>query len=78
MKYCLRGRLPTLLDVVIEHGSTALADHLKTLIGRHGSASATTGTLKVVEGAARFAVATPAASHVTAGMWFPPMAARPP
>lgn len=75
MERYLRGMLATLVDVAIEHGSPVLADHLKASIRRHGSASVTAGVLKMVEEAARLAVATPAASHGI-GMWFRPMVAR--
>lgn len=75
MERRLRGMLATPVDLAIKHGSPVLADHLKASIPRHSSANVTADVLKMVEDAARLAVATPEASHGT-GMWFRPMAAR--
>ncbi|MCX5544687.1 site-specific integrase [Paraburkholderia sp. CNPSo 3076] len=75
MERYLRDMLATLVDLAIEHGSPVLADHLKASIKKHGSARLTAGSLKMVEEAARLAVATPAAAHGI-GMWFRPMVAR--
>jgi site-specific recombinase XerD len=75
MERYLRAMLDTLVKLAIEHGSSVLADHLKTSIRRHGSARLTAVSLKMVEQAAQIAIAVPAASHGV-GMWFRPMVSR--
>ncbi|WP_430233312.1 phage integrase family protein [Paraburkholderia tropica] len=75
MERYLRDMLATLVAMAIEHGSPVLADHLKASIRKHGSARLTAATLKMVEEAARLAVAKPASMHGI-GMWFRPMVAR--
>ncbi|MBN3808544.1 site-specific integrase [Paraburkholderia sp. Ac-20347] len=75
MERYLRDMLAALVALAIEHGSPVLADHLKASIRKHGSAKLTAASLKMVEDAARLAVAKPAAAHGI-GMWFRPMVAR--
>lgn len=75
MERYLREMRDALVELAIEHGSTVLADHLKASVRRHGSARLTAVSLKMVEEAAKLAVAVPAASHLV-GMWFRPMVSR--
>lgn len=70
----LRQMQADLVDLAIEHGSPALADHLKASARAHGSARLTSVSLKMVEQAAALAVARPAATHPV-GMWFRPLVA---
>src|SRR5580698_4256139 len=75
MERYLREMLDALVALAIEHGSPVLASHLKGSLRKHGSAKLTAVTLKMVEDAAKLAVATPAAEHGI-GMWFRPMVGR--
>ncbi|MBB5510643.1 site-specific integrase [Paraburkholderia atlantica] len=68
----LRRMQADLVDLAIEHGSSVLADHLKSSARAHGSARLTAVTLKMVEQAATLAVARPCAEHGV-GMWFRPL-----
>uniref|UniRef100_UPI003BEEFE06 IS1096 element passenger TnpR family protein n=1 Tax=Burkholderia arboris TaxID=488730 RepID=UPI003BEEFE06 len=75
----LERHLRTMRDDLVHlaqlHGSSVLADHLKTSIRQHGSAKLTAVTLKMVEDASKLAVARPLATHPVGG-WFRPMIAR--
>ncbi|AQH05247.1 integrase (plasmid) [Burkholderia sp. KK1] len=71
----LRRMQAELVELAIEHGSSVLADHLKSSAKAHGSARLTAVTLKMVEQAALLAVARPEPSHGV-GMWFRPLVAR--
>jgi integrase len=75
MERYLREMHDTLVKLAIEHGSSVLADHLRASIKRHGSARLAAESLKMVEAAARLAVARPAPEHGI-GMWFKPLIAR--
>ncbi|MGF6978111.1 integrase [Paraburkholderia sp. JPY465] len=68
----LRRMQADLVDLAIEHGSSVLADHLKSSARAHGSARLTAVTLRMVEQAATLAVARPSAGHGV-GMWFRPL-----
>ncbi|WGS55121.1 site-specific integrase (plasmid) [Paraburkholderia sp. D15] len=70
----LRAMQADLVDLAIQHGSPVLADHLKASTRKHGSARLSAISLKMVEEAARLAVAEPAADHAV-GVWFRPMVA---
>ncbi|ASL48911.1 Tyrosine recombinase XerC (plasmid) [Burkholderia sp. AD24] len=71
----LRAMQADLVELAIQHGSPVLADHLKASTRKHGSARLSAISLKMVEEAARLAVAQPAADHAV-GVWFRPMVAR--
>lgn len=71
----LRAMHDDLVQLAIDHGSSVLADHLKTSLRKHGSAKLTALTLKMVEQASTLAIAAPAADHGI-GMWFKPMLAQ--
>src|ERR1700731_2186537 len=75
MERYLRGMLDVLVQLAIEHGSAALAEHLKASIKRHGSARLTAVSLKMVAEAAQLAAARPAAEHAL-GLWFRPKGAK--
>jgi len=64
-----------LVELALEHGSSVLADHLKSSAKAHGSAKLTAVTLKMVEQAALLVVAKPEPTHGV-GMWFRPLVAR--
>ncbi|MFM0617473.1 phage integrase family protein [Paraburkholderia nemoris] len=70
----LRGMQADLVELAIQHGSPVLAEHLKASTKKHGSARLSAISLKMVEEAARLAVAQPAADHAV-GAWFRPMIA---
>ncbi|WP_250537160.1 site-specific integrase [Caballeronia sp. AZ10_KS36] len=71
----LRRMQAELVELALEHGSSVLADHLKSSARAHGSARLTALTLKMVEQAALLAVAKPEPTH-SVGMWFRPLVAR--
>jgi hypothetical protein len=75
----LERHLRTMRDDLVHlaqlHGSSVLAEHLKSSIRQHGSAKLTALTLKMVEDASKLAVAQPLATHPVGG-WFRPMIAR--
>ncbi|BBQ03590.1 hypothetical protein BSFA1_87180 (plasmid) [Burkholderia sp. SFA1] len=71
----LRRMQAELVELALEHGSSVLADHLKSSAKAHGSARLTAVTLKMVEQAALLAVAKPEPAHGV-GMWFRPLVAR--
>ncbi|WP_256927939.1 phage integrase family protein [Caballeronia sordidicola] len=62
----LRDMLDGPVDVAIEHGSPALAEHLRSSIRKHGEPKLTAVTFRMVTEAA-----SPAASHAI-GRWFRP------
>lgn len=70
----LRDMQADLVDLAIQHGPPALADQLKASTKKHGRARLSAISLKMVEEAARLAVAQPAADHAV-GVWFRPMVA---
>jgi len=67
----LRTMLDGLVKVAIEHGSAALAEHLRSSIKKHGQPKLTTVTFRMVTEAAALAAAFPAANHAI-GRWFRP------
>jgi integrase len=67
----LRTMLDGLVKVAIEHGSAALAEHLRSSIKKHGEPKLTTVTFRMVTEAAALAAASPAANHAI-GRWFRP------
>ncbi len=67
----LRTMLDGLVKVAIEHGSAALAEHLRSSIKKHGQPKLTTVTFRMVTEAAALAAASPAANHAI-GRWFRP------
>lgn len=67
----LRTMLDGLVKVAIEHGSAALAEHLRASIKKHGEPKLTAVTFRMVTEAAALAAASPAASHGI-GRWFRP------
>jgi integrase len=71
MERHLRTMLDGLVKVAIEHGSAALAEHLRSSIKKHGEPKLTTVTFRMVTEAAALAAASPAASHAI-GRWFRP------
>ncbi|SAK63437.1 integrase [Caballeronia glebae] len=71
----LRRMQAELVELALEHGSSVLADHLRSSAKAHGSARLTAVTLKMVEQAALLAVAKPEPTHGV-GMWFRPLVAR--
>ncbi|BCQ29995.1 tyrosine-type recombinase/integrase (plasmid) [Caballeronia sp. NK8] len=71
----LRRMQAELVELALEHGSSVLADHLKSSAKAHGSARLTAVTLKMVEQAALLAVAKPEPTQGV-GMWFRPLVAR--
>lgn len=71
----LRRMQAELVELALEHGSSVLADHLKSSAKAHGSARLTAVTLKMVEQAALLAVAKPEPTHGV-GMWFRPLVSR--
>jgi Phage integrase protein len=70
----LRIMLDGLVKVAIEHGSPALAEHLRSSIRKHGEPKLTTVTFRMVTEAGALAAAAPAASH-SIGRWFRPRVA---
>jgi integrase len=71
MERHLRTMLDDLVKVAIEHGSPALAEHLRSSIKKHGAPKLTTVTFRMVTEAAALAAASPSASHAI-GRWFRP------
>jgi integrase/recombinase XerD len=75
----LERHLRTMRDDLVHlaqlHGSSVLADHLKTSTRQHGSAKLSAVTLRMVEEASKLAVAVPLAIH-RVGLWFRPLIAR--
>ncbi|MDW3688600.1 phage integrase family protein [Cupriavidus sp. CV2] len=71
----LRAMRDDLVRLTILHGSPVLAEHLKASITRHGHARLGAASLKLVEQAARLAVAVPAPAHAV-GLWFRPLVAQ--
>ncbi len=67
----LRTMLDGLVKVAIEHGSPALAEHLRSSIKKHGEPKLPTVTFRKVTEAAALAAASPAASH-SIDRWFRP------
>ena len=67
----LRTMLDGLVKVAIEHGSAALAEHLRSSTKKHGQPKLTTVTFRMVTEAAALAAASPAANHAI-GRWFRP------
>jgi integrase len=67
----LRTMLDGLVKVAIEHGSAALAEHLRSSIKKRGQPKLTTVTFRMVTEAAALAAASPAANHAI-GRWFRP------
>jgi integrase/recombinase XerD len=63
----LEQHLKTMRDDLVHlaqlHGSSALADHLKSSIRKHGRAQLTAVTLRMVEDASKLAIARPLAHH---------------
>ncbi|MCY0854993.1 hypothetical protein OMK73_15470 [Cupriavidus sp. D39] len=71
----LRAMRDDLVRLAIRHGSPVLAEHLKASIARHGHARLGAASLRLVEQAARLAVAVPVPAHAV-GLWFRPLAAQ--
>ncbi|KNH08821.1 hypothetical protein BRCH_04048 [Candidatus Burkholderia brachyanthoides] len=71
----LRRMQAELVELALAHGSSVLADHLKSSAKAHDSVRLTAVTLKMVEQAAMLAVAKPEATH-SVGLWFRPIVAR--
>jgi integrase len=71
----LRAMRDELVRLALIHGSPVLAEHLRGSMRKHGSAKLTALTLRMVEDAARLAVAVPLAAHST-GLWFRPLVAK--
>jgi hypothetical protein len=74
MERHLRGMLDALVKVAIEHGSVALAEHLRASVKKHGEPKLTGVTFRMVTEAATLAAASPHASH-SIGRWFRPRVA---
>jgi hypothetical protein len=69
MERHLRTMLDGLVKVAIEHGSAALAEHLRASVKKHGEPKLTAVTFRMVTEAATLAAAAPAPSHAI-GRWF--------
>src|SRR5471030_2495315 len=74
MERHLRTMLDGLVKVAIEHGSAALAEHLRASVKKHGEPKLTAVTFRMVTEAATLAAAAPAPSHAI-GRWFRPRVA---
>lgn len=71
----LRQMRDDLVQLALLHGSTALANHLKQSIRKHGSAQLTAVSLRMVEQASKLAAAVPLTAHPV-GLWFRPLVAQ--
>jgi hypothetical protein len=65
----------TMLDDLVQLGSSALAAHLKAPIKQHGSAKLTAVTLRMVEQASTLAAAAFSGDHQV-GLWFRPLVTK--
>src|SRR5476651_22336 len=74
MERHLRTMLDGLVKVAIEHGSAALAEHLRASVKKHGEPKLTAVTFRMVTEAATLAAAAPAPDR-SIGRWFRPRVA---
>src|ERR1700722_19249152 len=71
MERHLRTMLDGVVKVAIEQGSSALAEHLRASVKKHGEPKLTAVTFRMVTEAATLAAASPHAPH-SIGRWFRP------
>jgi hypothetical protein len=75
MERHLNAMLDSLVQLVMAHGSPALATHLRASIKQHGRPLRNAVTFRMVTKAAQLAAATPHADHLI-GAWLRPRIAR--
>jgi hypothetical protein len=75
MERYLNTMLDALVALALAHGSTALADHLRASIRRHGRPLLTAVTFRMVPEAAQLAALSPHSDHAISA-WLRPRVAR--